>query len=153
MSNFYKHKLRMEDNYTYIMVPDLTLGVTTYLENHHIPYEVTELWATPEGSDFSDNIIFNGQSTNDVPVMVIKSKCNRDDLFEIAQETDLLPASEIGDEYSPSEEYNKSKEHYLDMLRPGHFSRAELEQEAADYDKQHESKPRHYEVYRTHFDD
>lgn len=153
MGKFYEHRLRMEDEYTYIMVPELTLGVTTYLENHHIPYEITELWDTPDGSDFSDNIIFNGQNTEDIPVMVIKSKCNREDLFEIAQETDLLQASEIGDEYSPSEEYNKSKEHYLSILRHGHFSKAEMDQEAIDYDKKHESKPRHYEVYRTVFKD
>lgn len=153
MSKFYEHRLRMEDHYTYIMVPELTLGITTYLENHHIPYEVMKWWFAPRNISFEDQLFFNKQNTDELPVVIIKSKCNREDLFEIAQETDLLQASEIGDEYSPSEEYNKSKEHYLNILRHGHFSKAEMDQEAIDYDKKHESKPRHYEVYRTVFKD
>lgn len=172
MGKFYEHRLRMEDHYTYVMVPAYTLGVTTYLENHHIPYEVTKWFLCPDGTDFNINgkpWEFKGV-TGPANTVVIKSKCNKDDLREIALETDGMDTALIGDEYDPCDrhvldnpmtdkEKAEEREHtawlsgilqvatdqQLSELFPGVKNVRER--------KERELGVRSYEVYRTVFND
>lgn len=126
MSKFYKHRLRMEKHYTYIVVPEEELGLQIYLENHHVPYEIDYPWELPESVNFDER--WPGRKINE-DMVVYKTKCNAKDLMEIAQETSKLSPTDIGDEYNPGwAEIPSEEEHYRDLAIGG-WSPERIEEE------------------------
>lgn len=125
MNKFYKHRLRMEKNYTHILVPEDHMCLFSFFENNHIYYEVDYPWEV-HGVRIDEK--WPGLEANGDAV-IVKTKCNARDLMEIAKETYDLSTCDIGDEYDPVEARTPSDEEYLNSLRNGGYTEVEIEEE------------------------
>lgn len=98
MGKFYEFDLHEAGCLTYVVLPVWgLLGVVTYLENHHIPYEVGHNWYSLD--PVSDGYYFLGERGREG--IYIRSGMDPDELLTLAEGTFYIPFSEIGDKYCP----------------------------------------------------
>lgn len=98
MGQFYEFDLHDAGCLTIVALPIWGLmGVCTYLENHHVPYRLSQWEFCEPGAP--GGYYFRGQRGYDAFYLV--SDKDPVDLLDIAEETFFVPLKEIGEEYCP----------------------------------------------------
>lgn len=88
MGQFYEFDLHKAGCLTYVVLPVWgLLGVVTYLENHHIPYEVRLGWDVRDKAGVS--YYFRGEMGDDG--FAIKSGVDPEELLMLAEGTFYIP--------------------------------------------------------------
>lgn len=98
MSKFYEFDLHEAGCLTYLWLPVWGLvGLATYLENHHIPYEVC--FSPDISGETSGTYYFRGESGWDS--FALKSGMDPLELLTLAEGLFYIPFNEIGEEFCP----------------------------------------------------